>query len=186
MCRLLRSTPLRRGAGYGPFVADGTGGDAGERGSPTPVVVVSACLLGVPCTHDGTARPSESLLALRASGRARLVPVCPETAGGLPTPRPAAERSAADGRVRTAAGDDVTSAYERGAAQAERLARAVGAGAAVLKARSPSCGCRRVYDGSFSRTLVAGEGVTAERLRLAGLQVRSEEELSGWEPTVPG
>ena len=115
----------------------------------------------------------------------RLGPGCPETAGGLPTPRPAAQRSAADGRVRTSAGADVTDAYERGADHAVRLARASGATGAVLKARSPSCGCREVYDGSFTRTRVAGEGVTAERLRLEGLEVRSEEELSGWEP-APG
>lgn len=147
---------------------------------------MSACLLGVPCTHDGTARTSAAVAALADDHGARLVPVCPETAGGLPTPRPAAERSAADGRVRTEAGDDVTEAYERGAEHAVRVARAAGATAAVLKARSPSCGCREVYDGTFTRTRVAGEGVAAERLRLAGLEVRSEEELSGWAPRARG
>ena len=146
------------------------------------MVLVSACLLGVACTHDATARRSEELSALADAHGVRLVPVCPETAGGLPTPRPAAERSASDGRVRTEAGDDVTDAYERGAEQAVRLARATGATAAVLKARSPSCGCREVYDGSFTRSRGEGEGVTAERLRLEGLEVRSEEELSGWQP----
>jgi uncharacterized protein YbbK (DUF523 family) len=163
-------------------VADGIGVASGDRGSSGPVLLVSACLLGVACTHDGTARPSEALLALRSAHGARLVPVCPETAGGLPTPRPAAERSASDGRVRTSSGADVTVAYERGADHAVRLARTTGATGAVLKARSPSCGCREVYDGSFTRTRVAGEGVTAERLRLEGLEVCSEEELSGWEP----
>lgn len=149
------------------------------------MLLVSSCLLGVACTHDATARRSDAVVALAADHGARLVPVCPETAGGLPTPRPAAERSAIDGRVRTATGDDVTAAYELGAAHAARLALATGATGAVLKARSPSCGCREVYDGSFTRTRVAGEGVTAERLRLEGLEVRSEEELSGWEPS-PG
>ena len=111
----------------------------------------------------------------------RLVPVCPETVGGLPTPRPAAERSADDGRVRTAGGDDVSDAYERGARQAVRLAAATGAAAAVLKARSPSCGCRQIYDGTFTRTRVDGEGVTAEALRRAGLEVVSEEDVAaGW------
>jgi uncharacterized protein YbbK (DUF523 family) len=142
-------------------------------------VLVSACLLGVPCTHDGTGRTAPSVLALgRADGPAlRLVPVCPETAGGLPTPRPAAERAAHDGRVRTADGSDVTAAYQRGAAHAVAVATASGATLAVLKARSPSCGCRQVYDGSHSRTLVAGEGVTAEALRVAGVTVVSDEEL---------
>ena len=111
----------------------------------------------------------------------RLVPVCPETVGGLPTPRPAAERSADDGRVRTADGEDVSDAYERGARQAVRLAAATGAAAAVLKARSPSCGCRQIYDGTFTRTRVDGEGVTAEALRRAGLEVVSEEDVvAGW------
>jgi uncharacterized protein YbbK (DUF523 family) len=142
-------------------------------------VLVSACLLGVPCTHDGTARTFEQVVALgrRDGPGLRLVPICPESAGGLPTPRPAAERNARDGRVRTAAGDDVTDAYERGAVQALGVAGATGATHAVLKARSPSCGCHEVYDGTFSRTRVAGEGVTAAALRRAGVVVLSEEDL---------
>lgn len=77
----------------------------------------------------------------------------------------------------TAAGDDVTDAYERGAAQAVRLAQAAGAGGAVLKARSPSCGCHEVYDGTFSRTRVPGEGVTARALRAAGVPAWSDEDV---------
>src|SRR5690606_34189743 len=107
----------------------------------------------------------------------RLVPVCPEVAGGLPTPRPAAEIQPS-GRVCTAAGADVTDAYERGAAQAVRLAAATGAAGAVLKARSPSCGCHEVYDGTFTRTRVPGEGVTARALRRAGVPVWSEEDVA--------
>jgi uncharacterized protein YbbK (DUF523 family) len=107
----------------------------------------------------------------------RLVPVCPETAGGLPTPRDAAEIQP-DGSVRTAAGTDVTAAYDRGAAAAVALAEAIGATDAVLKARSPSCGCAGVYDGTFSRTVRPGDGVAAAALRAAGLRVRSEEEVA--------
>jgi uncharacterized protein YbbK (DUF523 family) len=137
--------------------------------------VVSACLLGVRCNHNGDASPSDAVQRLGATHR--VIAVCPETAGGLPTPRPAAELQP-DGRVRTAAGDDVTDAYERGAAAAVALARASGAQQAVLKARSPSCGCREVYDGTFTRTRRPGEGVTARALREAGLDVRSEEGLA--------
>jgi len=80
----------------------------------------------------------------------------------------------------------VTDAYERGARQAVALAGAVGAVAAVLKARSPSCGCHEVYDGSFTRTRVAGEGVTAEALRRAGLALLSEDDVAaGAVPEVP-
>jgi uncharacterized protein YbbK (DUF523 family) len=106
--------------------------------------------------------------------------------GGLPTPRPAAERDAHDGRVRTEAGDDVTDAYARGAAHAVALARATGATHAVLKARSPSCGCHEIYDGSFSRRRVAGEGVTAEALRRAGVVVLSEEDVRSAESSASG
>jgi uncharacterized protein YbbK (DUF523 family) len=79
--------------------------------------------------------------------------------------------------VRTADGADVTDFYRRGAEAAVELARSVGAARAVLKARSPSCGCRSVYDGTFSRTLVEGEGVTAAALRQAGIEVVSDEEV---------
>ncbi len=141
---------------------------------PKPALLVSACLLGVRCNHRGEASPSPAVEGLGA--RYRLVPICPETAGGLPTPRPTAEIQA-DGTVRTVDGTDVTAAYARGAAAAVALAGAVGAGDAVLKARSPSCGCREVYDGTFSRRRVAGQGVTAAALAAAGVRVRSEEDV---------
>jgi uncharacterized protein YbbK (DUF523 family) len=108
----------------------------------------------------------------------RLVPVCPEVCGGLSTPRPAAERCADDpDRVANVDGEDVTAAYERGAAVAVQLGLATGARRAVLKARSPSCGAHEVYDGTFSRTLRPGDGVTAAALRTAGIDVVSEEDV---------
>jgi uncharacterized protein YbbK (DUF523 family) len=143
----------------------------GERGA----VIVSACLLGVACNHQGASSPSSAVSGLGATHL--LVPVCPEVAGGLPTPRPAAERSP-DGRVRTADGTDVTGFYERGATHTVALARATGAAGAVLKARSPSCGCHQIYDGTHRRALVPGEGVTAGALRAAGVTVCSEEDLA--------
>ncbi|HMG45604.1 MAG TPA: DUF523 domain-containing protein [Acidimicrobiales bacterium] len=156
-------------------MAERSGEGSGERGCSRPLLV-SACLLGVRCNHEGGANTSEAVVALGA--RFRLVPVCPETAGGLPTPRPRAELSVADGRVRTASGADVTSSYARGAAHAVRLAGSLGAAAAVLKARSPSCGCHEIYDGTFTRTRVPGEGVTASALRAAGVQVLSEDDIA--------
>jgi uncharacterized protein YbbK (DUF523 family) len=136
-------------------------------------LLVSACLLGTCCNHEGTHSRRTSVMELASTHR--LVPICPEACGGLPTPRPAAERRG--DRVVTANGDDVTDAYARGAAAAVELAHAVGARQAVLKARSPSCGSARVYDGTFTRTLRDGEGVTAAALRAAGVEVRSEEDL---------
>jgi uncharacterized protein YbbK (DUF523 family) len=136
--------------------------------------MVSACLLGVRCNHKGQASTNDAVVALRAEHR--VVPICPESAGGLPTPRAEAQRQR-DGTVRTADGRDVTEWYERGAQHAVRVAEAVGATRAVLKARSPSCGCHEIYDGSFTRTLIDGEGVTAAALRAAGLEVVSEEDV---------
>jgi len=143
-------------------VSNGTG--------PKPAIVVSSCLLGVRCNHRGSASPSSK--ALRLADTFRVLPVCPETVGGLPTPRAAAERR--EGRVVADDGTDVTDAYARGAAATVELARASGAREAVLKARSPSCGCHQIY---AAGRLVDGEGVTAEALRAAGVRVRSEEDL---------
>jgi uncharacterized protein YbbK (DUF523 family) len=137
------------------------------------VLLVSSCLLGVSCNHEAGHSRRAAVEALAASHR--LVPICPEVCGGLSTPRPAAERRGE--RVVNADGGDVTDAYARGAQAAVELAHAVGARRAVLKARSPSCGSAQVYDGSFSRTLRPGEGVTAAALRAAGIEVVSEEDL---------
>lgn len=159
--------------------ADGTvpgrppAGDA-EPSEPRPPVLVSACLVGVRCTYDADHKACGDLL--RLGERHRLIPVCPETAGGLPTPRPPAERQP-DGTVRTADGTDVTEAYRRGAEAAVRIARATGARVAVLKARSPACGTGQIYDGTFTGRLVAGDGVAAQALRSEGLLVVDEEHL---------
>jgi uncharacterized protein YbbK (DUF523 family) len=148
-----------------------------------PALLVSACLLGTCCNHEGRGSPRAAVQELAA--RYWLVPVCPEVVGGLPTPRAAAEIVDGDGaavldgraRVVTADGVDVTDEYRRGAEEAVTLAIAVEAREAILKARSPSCGSTRIYDGTFSRTQRDGAGVTAAALRRAGLRVRSDEEL---------
>ena len=133
-------------------------------------LLVSACLLGCPCRYDGAAKPCPAVLAL--AERHELVPVCPEQLGGLPTPRPPAERRG--DRVVTRSGD--VTEYRRGAAEAVRLARLLGCDGAVLKEKSPSCGRGAVYDGTFTRTLTAGDGVTAEALLAAGIPVYGESE----------
>ena len=140
-----------------------------------PALLVSACLLGVACNHKGGSSPAAAVDGLRIGYR--LIPVCPEVAGGLPTPRPAAEKGP-DGRVRTADGADVTGFYERGAAHAVAVAGAASVAGAVLKARSPSCGCREIYDGSHRRVLVPGEGVTARALGAAGVPLCSDEDVA--------
>lgn len=138
-------------------------------------ILVSACLLGEPCRYDGTGKLEPTLEELRARGHT-LIPVCPEVLGGLPTPRPPAERQP-DGRVVTREGGDVTAEYRAGAEKALELARAHGCTCAVLKERSPSCGHGSIYDGTFSRTLVPGSGVTAQLLEEHGIAVYGESQL---------
>ena len=101
-----------------------------------------------------------------------LIPVCPEVLGGLPTPRPPAERQGE--RIVNAEGVDVTAAYRRGAEEVLRLCRHHGADGVILKDMSPSCGTNGIYDGSFTRTRVPGLGVTAELLLSAGVTVLDE------------
>lgn len=142
-------------------------------------LLISACLLGACCKYDGgsNALPAETLAALRE--KYELLPVCPETAGGLPVPRVPSERRG--GRVVTRDGQDVTAEYETGARLARTLAERRGCRKALLKERSPSCGAGEIYDGSFSHTRVPGDGVAAEALREAGLfllgESRAEELL---------
>ena len=112
---------------------------------------------------------------LDALPRLRLVPVCPEILGGLPTPRTPSERQGE--RVVSKTGADVTAAYRKGAEEALRLARLFGCRKALLKERSPSCGRRQIYDGSFSGRLIPGDGVTARLLEQEGIAVFGESQL---------
>ncbi len=133
-------------------------------------ILVSMCLLGVPCRYDGKACPNEAVIAL--SKEHTLIPVCPEQLGGLCTPRMPAERRGKG--VVTKDGQDVTQAYRAGAEQALALCRQLGCTLAVLKERSPSCGRGHVYDGAFSGTLTEGDGVTAALLMKNGIPVLGE------------
>ena len=138
-------------------------------------ILVSACLLGVCCRYDGRGNPSAQVLDLLNRDDLELIPVCPEQLGGLPTPRLPSER--VEDRIINRAGEDVTDQFQRGASEALRLARSYGCDVAVLKERSPSCGCGRIYDGSFTGTLTEGNGVTTELLLSAGIQVVGESRI---------
>ena len=150
----------------------------------TPKVLVSRCLLGHRVRYDGGASgPYAQLAQWQAEGR--VIALCPEVAGGLPTPRAAAEIPGGQGvevlagkaAVITTEGEDVTEAFVSGAQQALALVERHGIRIAILKANSPSCGNRLTYDGSFSGVKVEGQGVTAALLTRAGVQVFSELEL---------
>ena len=139
-------------------------------------ILVSACLLGICCRYDGKGNPNESVLALLGRDDVTLIPVCPEQLGGMSTPRTPSERL--DDRVINRAGEDVTHCFSKGADAALQIAQLSRCRYAILKERSPSCGCGRIYDGTFSGTLTDGNGVTAELLLQAGIQVFGESQIS--------
>jgi len=134
------------------------------------MILTSACLAGMRCRYDARIVPNETIVALVRDGKA--IPVCPEMLGGLACPRVACEVQS-DGRVCAKDGTDRTEAFERGAEETLRLARLYGADRAILKSKSPSCGCGRIYDGTFSGTLIEGDGVTAKLLKKHGITVET-------------
>lgn len=150
-------------------------------------LLISRCLLGQACRYDGHAKLSLAPMLQRLGlCPADYAAVCPETEGGLPTPRPPAEiepgMTAADvlagnARVLAKTGADVTNAYVAGACAGLERAIAFGADAALLKEKSPACGCHFVHDGCFNGRLRAGRGVLAEALAQQGLAIFSEDEL---------
>lgn len=148
-------------------------------------ILVSRCLLGHRVRYDGGASgPFDQLQQWIVEGR--VVPLCPEVAGGLPTPRAAAEIPGGQGaevldgsaRVITTEGDDVSAEFLSGARQALALVQQHGIRIAVLKANSPSCGNLLTYDGTFSGVKVSGEGVTAALLGRHGVRVFNESQLA--------
>lgn len=148
-------------------------------------ILVSRCLLGHRVRYDGGASGPFDLLEQWIE-EGRVVPLCPEVAGGLPTPRAAAEIPGGQGgevldgtaAVITTDGGDVSAQFLEGARQALELVQKHGIRVAVLKANSPSCGNLLTYDGTFSGVRVSGEGVTAALLKRHGVRVFSELELA--------
>lgn len=145
-------------------------------------ILVSACLLGIPCRYDGKSKPCEAVVKLNE--KYNLIPVCPEVSGGLPTPRVPSERIGE--RVMMRDGRDVTDNYNRGAEYALKLCRDNGISLAILKERSPSCGKGKIYDGTFSGKLTDRDGVTAELLQKGGIRVLSESDVEELEKIYEG
>jgi uncharacterized protein YbbK (DUF523 family) len=155
-----------------------------EQGGPDRVLAVSACLLGELCRYDGASKPSAGARAVVARWSARggrVVAVCPEQLGGLPTPRPPAHLHGGDGHAvlderasvrRVSDGEDVTAAFVSGARRAAALAGP--ACVAILKARSPSCGLGQT---EIDGVLGSGDGVLAALLRRGGAWVCTDEDL---------
>lgn len=137
-------------------------------------ILISACLMGEACRYDGQGserRERRELLSTLLDKQ--LIPVCPEVEGGLPIPRPPAEIQ--DDRVLREDGSDVTLQFKLGSQICRDKGLEQGVGLAILKSRSPACGCGEVYDGSFTRTLVKGNGIFTQSLLDAGIECISDE-----------
>jgi uncharacterized protein YbbK (DUF523 family) len=147
------------------------------------VIIVSACLCGINTRYDGNNNLNKKVAGLLKEGKAVLV--CPEQLGGLSTPRPPHEIKVGTGaevldgfaRVISINGEDGTLDFIKGAEETLKIAKQIGAKTAILKAKSPSCGCGEIYNGSFSKTKIAGNGVTAELLIRNGIKVYTEEDV---------
>lgn len=138
-------------------------------------ILISACLLGECCRYDGGSKPCGDPVLPKWRDEGRLVAVCPEVMGGLPTPRLPCQRR--DGRVVSEGGADFTAEYARGAQLALAAAKKCNAVMCILKEYSPSCGANEIYDGSFTGAKIKGQGVTAQLLLKNGFAVFSERQL---------
>jgi len=144
----------------------------------------SACLLGIKCTWDGKDRYKNKKV-IDLAKKEVLVPVCPEQLGGLPTPRVPQEIQNGTGddvlngkcKVLNKEGEDVTEYFIRGAYEVLKIAKLLGIKEFIAKQKSPSCGCGKTYDGTFTGTLIKGNGVTTALLKKHGIKVISEEDL---------
>ncbi|MFZ5631393.1 MAG: DUF523 domain-containing protein [Bacillota bacterium] len=149
------------------------------------MILVSSCLLGITAKYDGGKNSVPALIDLCSTGL--IVPACPEQLGGSPTPRPPAEIRGGTGedvlkgraRVYTSRGDDITGLFIKGAREVLNICRMFRVKEAILKERSPSCGCNLIYNGTFQGVRIKGRGVTAALLASEGIPVYSEEELTG-------
>lgn len=148
------------------------------------MILVSACLLGYRVRYDGGDHAKALLIEYEKRGK--LIAVCPECFGGLPTPRPPAEIVGGDGggvlrgacKVMNKEGADVTRDFVAGAEAVLRVARQCGIRAAILKERSPSCGVRQIYNGAFSGEKIAGQGVAAALLFGSGIHLYTEYDVT--------
>ncbi len=140
--------------------------------------LVSACLAGVNCRYDGKDSADERVMELVNQGKA--IPVCPEQLGGLSTPRISCERvnQPGDKKIINKEGIDRTEEFYLGAERTLAIAKALGIKKAIMKSKSPSCGCGQIYDGTFSGTLIQGNGMAVELLLRSGIEVITEKDLT--------
>lgn len=136
-------------------------------------LLVSACLLGIDCKYNGKNNKNENILKLTKEHE--IIPVCPEILGGLETPRIPSEIH--QDKVITKDGRDVTDQYQKGARETLKIANICECKQAILKEKSPSCGCGKIYDGTFSGTLIGGDGITTRLLKENGIKIMGESDF---------
>lgn len=137
------------------------------------MMLVSGCLLGFNVKYNGKNNKNQKIIDYLKDKEYKVI--CPETMGGLKSPRLPAERKG--GRVYKKDGEDVTDYFLKGAKKVLLIAKECGADIAILKQSSPSCGYGKIYDGTFSDTKIKGMGVTAEILSENGIKILTEEDF---------
>ncbi len=146
-------------------------------------ILISACLLGQNVKYNGLNNSIlDNQFIKRLQSLNLLIPICPEVDGGLSIPRVPVE--IIKGRAIDKFGKDKTKHFQTGAKKAVILAKKFNIKYAVLKSKSPSCGSGFIYDGSFSHTLIQGDGITALALKKIGVQIFSEDNLDSLEKLV--
>ncbi|MGB0467010.1 MAG: DUF523 domain-containing protein [Pontibacterium sp.] len=141
-------------------------------------ILISACLFGEQVRYDGKHSLINHPIIARWKAEGRLVKICPECAGGLPTPRSPSEiQSKFPILITSQDAQDVTPEFLTGAEKTLELAKQEHVCCALMKARSPSCGNTQIYDGSFSGKLVADSGIAASELLRNGIPVFNEHQL---------
>ncbi|MCK4554339.1 DUF523 domain-containing protein [Candidatus Parcubacteria bacterium] len=147
--------------------------------------LISACLVGINCKYNGKNNLADlDPEILKEYKQGKLIPVCPEQLGGLSTPRilsqiqNASGEDVLDGRAKilTEKGINVTEQFVRGAEEVLKIAKALNIKEAIFKQRSPSCGCGQIYDGTFTKTVKRGDGITTALLKRNGISVATEED----------
>lgn len=142
----------------------------------TKLVMVSSCLAGINCRYDGNNNRVEEIAEMVAAGKA--ITVCPEVFGGMSIPRDSCEiviDSNGKKCVKTEEGRDFTKEFEEGARKTLEIAKVLGIDTVILQQRSPSCGLGKVYDGTFSRRLIDGNGLAADLLSSNGIRVYNDD-----------
>lgn len=137
-------------------------------------ILVSACLLGKNCKYNGGNNLNQSVLDFIEGHE--VIGVCPEQLGGLATPRLPAE--IVDGVVTNKEGISVDAEFYKGAKEALAAAMEKKVDLAILQSRSPSCGVKEIYDGSFSGKKIKGQGVFAKLLTMHGIKVLDAEDVA--------